>query len=128
VLHLLPPGSSVRVIGWVGLAVVQNRGSAFGLVHSRWLLVGLGAAASAAILAYAFRHILRRRPSLAPPLALIVGGSLGNMLDRLRTGAVTDFVDVRVWPVFNVADIAVTVGAAWLAVQLLIVGRKARGG
>jgi len=53
-------------------------------------------------------------------LAVIWGGSVGNLLDRLRTGGVTDFIDLRVWPVFNVADIAITVGFAALAIRLLL--------
>jgi signal peptidase II len=127
VLRVLVPGSRVKILGWATLSVIRNRASAFGLVESPWVLIGLGALVSAAILAYTFAYVLRRRPELSPPLALILGGSLGNLFDRLRTGAVIDFVDVHVWPVFNVADAAITLGAVWLAVLLLFVRRKTRG-
>ena len=53
-------------------------------------------------------------------LGLVWGGSVGNLIDRLRTGAVIDFIDLRVWPVFNVADIAITVGFVALATRLLL--------
>jgi signal peptidase II len=52
------------------------------------------------------------------PLGLIVGGALGNLLDRIRLGAVVDFVDLQVWPVFNAADTAITVGMLLLAVEM----------
>jgi signal peptidase II len=87
----------------------------------------MGAAISAAVLVYALRGGLRGRPELAAPLALVAGGSLANLLDRLRLGAVVDFIDVHVWPVFNVADAAITAGAAWLAVRLLLAHRRAGG-
>jgi signal peptidase II len=125
VLRVLVPGPPVRILGWATLSVIRNRASAFGLVESPWVLIGLGALVSAAIFAYTFAYVLRTRPELSPPLALILGGSLGNLLDRLRTGAVIDFVDVHVWPVFNVADAAITLGAVWLAVVLLFLRRKA---
>jgi signal peptidase II len=127
VLRVLPTGPPVRVLGWATLSVIHNRASAFGLVESPWVLIGLGALVSAAIVAYSFAYVLRARPELSPPLALILGGSLGNLLDRLRTGAVTDFVDVHVWPVFNVADAAITLGAVWLVARLLLSRRKATG-
>jgi signal peptidase II len=52
------------------------------------------------------------------PLGLVLGGSLGNLVDRTRTGAVVDFVDLQVWPVFNLADVAITVGVALLMLDI----------
>lgn len=54
-----------------------------------------------------------------PALALLAGGATGNLIDRLRVGAVIDYVDLSVWPVFNLADVAVTVGAGLLVLTLL---------
>jgi signal peptidase II len=106
-------GESVR------LSLVHNTGSAFGLVQMGWLLVMVGVACC--LLIPALVLLRRDLPRLHTVLlAAIWGGSIGNLLDRLRTGGVTDFIDLRIWPVFNVADIAITVGFAVLAVHLLL--------
>ncbi len=65
-------------------------------------------AALALVLAYFVRH--PERPWLWLPTGLLLGGAVGNLIDRLRDGAVTDFVKVPLWPAFNVADMAITVG------------------
>jgi len=72
------------------------------------------------ILALLFRATLRLAPGKWVPvcLGLILGGAVGNLIDRLRFGGVVDFLDFRVWPVFNLADSCITVGAALLAVSL----------
>ena len=56
---------------------------------------------------------------MSTALALLAGGALGNLLDRLRLGAVIDYIDLAVWPVFNLADVAVTLGAGLLVLILL---------
>jgi signal peptidase II len=58
-------------------------------------------------------------PELAFPLALILGGALGNLADRIFRGQVVDYLDVHFWPVFNLADIALTVGVVWFGVRLI---------
>ncbi|UCC69189.1 MAG: signal peptidase II [Armatimonadota bacterium] len=116
-LTLSTPVPLVR--NWVQLRLVHNTESAFGLISSGWLLIGIGAAVCLAILAYVtVGRGLDAAPARALPLGLVLGGSLGNLLDRIRTGAVTDFMDLRVWPVFNLADIAITVGIALLAIGI----------
>jgi len=103
----------------VRLSLVHNPGSAFGLVQAGGLLVVVGVACC--VLIPALVLLRRNLPRFqAVLLAVIWGGSVGNLLDRLRTGGVTDFIDLRVWPVFNVADIAITVGFAALAIRLLL--------
>lgn len=102
--------------------VTQNTGAAFGLfpgARISFIVISLAAAAG---LVYAHRVLApadRRRPFLA----LILGGNLGNLADRLRTGRVTDFIDMGIgatrWPVYNVADIAVVCGAVGLGWLLL---------
>jgi signal peptidase II len=71
------------------------------------------------ILALLFRAALRPASGKWVPvcLGLILGGAVGNLMDRLRFGSVVDFLDFRVWPVFNLADSCITVGAALLAVS-----------
>jgi len=104
---------------FVRLSLVHNTGSAFGLVQAGGVLIVVGFACCLLLPALVLlrRDLPRFQVAL---LAAVWGGSVGNLLDRLRTGGVTDFIDLRVWPVFNVADIAITVGFAALAIHLLL--------
>jgi signal peptidase II len=115
----LPSGDSVRLAGdWIQLTLTYNTSSAFGLVSSPALLVAAGGAVSLAVLAYTIWGPLDASPRRRLPLGLVLGGSLGNLVDRTRTGAVVDFVDLQVWPVFNLADVAITVGVALLMLDI----------
>lgn len=108
-----------------------NTGVSFGLLAGagdlgRWLLV----AGTAAVTLWLFVWMWREaRLAVAAPLALIAGGAVGNLMDRVRTGAVTDFIDAHVgdahWPTFNLADSAITIGVAWLVLASL--GRHGSG-
>lgn len=119
-LGRLPGGDPVPVLGGpVCFTLTLNTGSAFGLVSAAPVLLAVGGLVCVAVLAYVIGGRLSARPARALPLGLVLGGSVGNLLDRLRFGAVVDFIDLRVWPVFNVADVAVTVGVALLAVDLI---------
>ena len=96
------------------LTLVHNSGVAFGLFQGYGLLVTL---ATMILLIGLFRTALRSGQGVLIPvcLGLILGGAVGNVIDRVRFGGVVDFLDFRVWPVFNVADSCITVGAALLA-------------
>ncbi len=115
----LRPGHSIPVIGDVlRLTLVHNSGAAFGLFPgSRGPFVAFSIAAIGLIVLLYFRLPGRSRLELAAMGALL-GGALGNLVDRLRAGVVVDFIDAGLgtlrWPVFNVADIAVTGGVALL--------------
>jgi signal peptidase II len=121
VLRHIADGTSVPVVGkWLFLTVTTNTGSAFSLFQNQGtVLLAAGIGICAAILG-----LVALRPDLQCcymlPLALIWGGSLGNLLDRLRRSAVVDFIDLRFWPVFNVSDVAITVGFAILTYQLVV--------
>lgn len=118
-LHLPHSVSHPLIPGFLNLTHVKNTGVAFGLFASHgsnggsWILVLMGLVALAAVFLY-FRFAPQRNGLLLSSLALIVGGAVGNLVDRLASGAVTDFVDVYVgahhWPAFNVADSAITIG------------------
>ena len=123
VLHFLQPGDSRPLIeGVFHLSLVFNRGAAFGLFAQQgWALLWL-ILISAAIIVFIFRFLKKGLAgSLASQvyLALILGGAVGNLIDRLRFGYVVDFLDFRIWPVFNLADSAITVGTALLILHLL---------
>ncbi len=116
----------------VRLTLVYNPGAAFGLslgAHSRWIFMALIIAALA-ILARLYAATRPGHVGRVVALALVCGGALGNLLDRVRSGmGVVDFIDVGVrdarWPTFNVADMAVTTGALLLAVVLWAEDRRA---
>lgn len=99
----------------LSLTYVQNTGTAFGLLSGAGVyLVAIAVAAVVFIIGYwGYLHRRSEPPSpwLTCGLALPLGGAVGNLVDRLRLGYVVDFIDFRVWPVFNVADSAITIGA-----------------
>jgi signal peptidase II len=136
-------GDVVHVFdGFVRLAYAENTGVAFGRLQEggefgRWMLATLAALAVLGLLAYFFRT-RRTDDRLLGALALLLAGVGGNLTDRVRLGHVIDFIEVFVgsyqWPTFNVADAAICMGAALLALDLLLEGRaegrrrKAEGG
>jgi signal peptidase II len=135
----LPHHASHEVIpGLLSITHVRNTGVAFGLFASRggeahtWLLSGLGALALAVVGIYFWRTGVRHR-MLLTALALVLGGAVGNLQDRLAAGAVTDFIDFYVgtyhWHTFNVADSAITVGLCLLVADALwpVGGRQPEG-
>ena len=128
-LERLPPGRPVHVVdGLFSLTLVMNPGLAFGMLAGtpagwRWL-VALLSIGALAVLAVVGLRMLPTGGRLTPlALGLIFGGAVGNLIDRARFGAVVDFVDVHWhawhWPAFNVADSAITVGVALLALCLM---------
>jgi len=118
----------IPVLGeWIRLNYVHNPDAAFGLFHgSRWFFIGVSTLSILVILALA---VGRRYQDLWMRLALglILGGAVGNLLDRIWLGVVIDFLDVGLgahrWPIFNVADCGVTVGVILLGLRLLSEGR-----
>lgn len=128
VVRTLAPGDSRVVIpGVLWLSHFRNPGAAFGLF--RGVPGVLMLAAVAGIVAFAF--VIARDPSPVAGLAasLVAGGAVGNLLDRAFRpwpfrGTVVDFVDFRVWPAFNVADMAITVGAGLLLIASFKEGKE----
>jgi signal peptidase II len=107
----------VHVVGPVWLRLTYNTGGAFSLGRGNPWFFAVAALVLAVVLILFGRHL--RSPLVAVALGLVVGGAAGNLADRLLRdtgGAVVDFVDVGFWPVFNLADAAVTMGAIGLLV------------
>ena len=112
-------GESRRLIPGVSLVHAENSGVAFSLLTgSEAAVVAVTVVIVVAVLA--FFAVNRRRRLLWLATGMIVGGALGNLLDRVRTGAVTDFVQLPHWPAFNLADASITLGVVAL---FLIIGR-----
>ena len=112
----LSEGQSLFEVGFFQITHVQNTGAAFGLFRGQsFVLTIVAIIAVTIILIYGFviyRYFpLPDRMLSKLALGLILGGTVGNLIDRLRFGYVTDFIDFGYWPAFNVADSAVTVGA-----------------
>ncbi|OGA31258.1 MAG: signal peptidase II [Betaproteobacteria bacterium RIFCSPLOWO2_12_FULL_67_28] len=121
VLQAFAPGETFAVTGFFNLVLVFNKGAAFSFLAGApgWqapLFAAIALAAAAFISVLLVRH--PRRRLFCAGLALILGGALGNLWDRLEWGQVVDFLDFHAvgwhWPAFNVADSAITVGAGLL--------------
>ena len=129
ILHFLPLFSAMEIIpGFFNLVHVRNTGAAFSIlagVNSVWrqgLFVGLTIVV-VGILLFAYGKLRPEDRWTRTAYALITGGALGNLVDRLRLGEVVDFLDCYVgayhWPAFNLADSAISVGALMLVISVL---------
>ena len=121
VLAWFTPYERVEVTGFLNLVLVFNKGAAFSFLAQqdgwqRWGLAAFALVASVVLAVLIVRNPAKRL--FCAGLALILGGALGNLIDRVRFGHVVDFVDVHAagwhWPAFNVADSAISIGAALL--------------
>lgn len=117
--HTLAGRPPIRVIpGVLSLTYTTNSGGAFGLGRSApWLFAGATIVVTVVIVIFSFRPM---RPTVGVALGLILGGALGNLADRALNGPgfggpVIDFIDLQVWPIFNLADTAIVIGALLLA-------------
>ena len=115
-----------RVLGPLSIHHVQNSGIAFGLFSSATpIVIVLTGLAVAWMLAF-FARSGARHPLLPVSLGLVIGGSLSNLIDRVRLGHVTDFLDLRFWPAFNLADSFIVVGVAILLGAMVAADRSPR--
>jgi signal peptidase II len=114
----LVPGEHVAVLGPLDLTLAHNEGIAFGLARGGGtLLIALTLTALLFIGVLFARDPTRPRMWIA--VGLLAGGALGNLIDRVRSGEVTDFLDLLSWPPFNLADLAITLGVVALALSYL---------
>ncbi len=129
VLETLDPGQSVRILPFFNFVLVFNRGVSFGLfaghpLASAWLLSGVALAIVIGLLLW-----MRREQRTLARFAIwtVIGGALGNVVDRLRYGMVVDFLDFHIqsyhWPAFNLADVAVVGGASLLIWESFVESR-----
>jgi len=119
-------GESFHVVGPLSIHHVRNSGIAFG-VFSTW--AGAVTIVTAGAIAWMLGYFARsgaRHPVLPIALGFLIGGSLGNLVDRIRLGHVTDFLDLRFWPAFNLADTFIVCGVAILMTAILLAERRPR--
>lgn len=121
----MAPNQSIPLIkNILHLTYVQNRGAAFGIFWGKtWFLLFVGAVVIAAIIY--FHERIKFNDMLQVPLALLLGGSLGNLSDRFIFHYVVDYIDFRVWPVFNLADIFINMGVFLIIITLFIERKEA---
>lgn len=117
------PGETINVLPGISIGQTRNEGIAFGLFAGRpWLVFGLmGVALTVLVFSYA-KH--RQRPVLWLATGLLLGGAIGNAIDRISLGYVRDFIEVPRFPSFNIADVAITAGVVILV--LAVEQRKPR--
>ena len=119
VISTLGLDDSVHVLGPLSIHHVQNSGIAFGLFSQATAVVTVVTSIAVLWMAVYFARSGARHPVLPAALGLLIGGSLSNLVDRIRLHHVTDFIDFRYWPAFNLADSFIVVGVVILLVALL---------
>lgn len=124
---------SISLLPFLNFTLLHNTGAAFSFLADaggwqRWFFIFLGLAVSMAIVVWLRKMPAREHRWLAAALALILGGALGNVIDRAVHGYVVDFIDFYYgtwhWPAFNVADSAITVGAVMLIIDSLFLAQR----
>lgn len=121
--HVMDPPRVIEVTGFFNLVMVWNQGVSFGLFSNEspygpWILSGVAVVISGFLMLW-----LRRAENkiIASALGLVIGGAIGNVIDRLRFGAVADFLDFHLagwhWPAFNVADAAIVIGVGFILIE-----------
>lgn len=122
----------IEITSFFNIVLTGNRGISFGMLrhHEAWAPLALVAATSCVALGLLVWMLRARQKQVIYALGLVVGGALGNIIDRARLGAVTDFLDVHWgvyhWPAFNVADSAIFVGVVLLAIDSIVQHRHAQ--
>jgi signal peptidase II len=124
-------GAHERITPFFNLVLTYNRGMSFGLFNNgagvNALLFSLVAASIIAVLVYWLSRV--DSPFLAVAIGLVIGGAIGNVIDRVRFGAVVDFLDFYLgswhWPAFNLADSAICIGVAAMLLDGLLLRREA---
>ena len=117
VVDSLTRGDRRDVFAGIDLVHVRNKGIAFGFFDGGGAVLTVVTVAALVLLAGYFA-LHAQRPYLWLATGLLLGGAVGNLLDRARDGAVIDFLDLPLWPAFNVADVAITVGVVTLLLSL----------
>ena len=125
VINNMAENSSIPIIDNVlHLTYILNPGAAFGMLeHNRTFFIGL----TVFILVLAvvlWSRVRQEAPMVQYGMALFLGGAIGNVIDRIKTGLVIDFIDFRIWPIFNVADMAICLGVGLIIWSVLTEEKK----
>ncbi len=123
VVSALALGDGVHIAGPLAINHVRNTGIAFGLFADATSAVVVVTAVAVGGMVVFFARSAQRHPLLPVALGFVLGGSISNLVDRVRLGYVTDFLDIDYWPAFNLADTFITVGVALLFVSFVAADR-----
>jgi signal peptidase II len=123
VTSALALGDAVPIVGPFAIHHVRNTGIAFGLFSDSTTAVIVVTAVAVGAMVVFFARSAQRHALLPVALGLVLGGSVSNLLDRIRFGYVTDFLDIDYWPAFNLADTFITVGVALLFLSFVAADR-----
>lgn len=125
---LMYVGESIPVINNVfHITYIHNTGAAFSFMAGHTMfLAGLTAGVLLALLVYMIHGYKRHQRVLNLTLAFIIAGGVGNLIDRMVRGYVVDMFDFRIWPVFNIADIAICIGCMLLVIYVLFLEPKGK--
>lgn len=111
------------------ITYIQNRGAAFSLFQDKTeFLIAMQLIVIAIVLIYLVKKQKKEHWSLLISISLIAAGGIGNLMDRAMNGYVVDFLDIRIWPIFNVADISVCAGCGLLILYMFLIEPKKKKG
>lgn len=118
-------GMSIPVIPDIfHITYILNPGAAFGILENqRWFFVAV-ALLLLVVVGYFYDRFKRESRMTQWGIALLFGGAAGNLIDRVKTGYVVDFFDFRIWPIFNIADIAIVIGVGLIMISLFFLQKK----
>jgi signal peptidase II len=115
----MDPGDRIEVLPFLDIVRVTNEGIAFSLFTGNQTVIAIVTVLALTGIAVAMTGLVKRNPMAAVGAGLLAGGALGNLVDRVLHGGVTDFVKLTHWPAFNIADMAITAGAILIVLGLL---------
>jgi len=116
VISSMKLGQSIPLIkNFLYFTYIQNTGAGFGILKGWNVVLIFISLIIIGIILFYFDRIVKEK-NIHIPVALVLGGAVGNLIDRVFLGYVIDFIDFRIWPAFNVADSCITIGAVWLIV------------
>lgn len=116
-------GQSIPVIENIfHITYIENPGAAFGILANQRMLFLILTALIVGVMVYLYFSLRNKKSLTAISLGIVVSGAIGNFIDRFMQGTVTDFLDFRIWPIFNIADICICVGLALICYFVIIKG------
>jgi signal peptidase II len=116
-------GQSIPIIENIfHITYIENPGAAFGILANQRMLFLILTAVIVGVMIYLYCSLSNKKSLTAVSLGIVVSGAIGNFIDRFMQGTVTDFLDFRIWPIFNIADIAIYVGLALICYFIIIKG------
>lgn len=113
-------GESIPPTGLFRITYVKNTGSAFGILQDQTTWLILASIIAIFVLIFLYRNLSANGILIRILIGLQIGGAIGNLADRIRIGYVVDFIDIGLWPVFNIADSAITIGITGMVILILL--------